>query len=350
MKALVHTKPLVMEIQDVPEPDVGPEDILVRVQACGVCGSDVEGYTGSTGRRIPPIIMGHEAAGTIAACGDGVTAFGVGDRVAMDSTVYCNRCPECAAGRFNRCERRKVLGVSIPDYRRDGCFAEYVSIPWWIAAPIPGGTSFEQAAMLEPLSIGLHAVARSRIAEEELDSHGRPPRTLVIGAGTIGLSVLLALRSMLSGVEVIMIDPDAGRRELARRMGANAVLDPVAEADSIKDMREGFDAVFEAVGLQATVSQALAMPRKGGRAVMIGNWSKEVRIDLQSLISQEIEVIGTYASAGEFRLGLQLMESGRLDPSPMISGVLPLDEGPGVFRRLHEKEPGLLKVSLRPSD
>ena len=137
MKALLYTEPYHLEFTDVPEPRAGEDEVLVRVKACGICGSDVQGFTGKTGRRIPPLIMGHEAAGIVEGFGKNVRDFGKGDRVCFDSTVYCNKCEPCRAGRYNRCKRRQVLGVSVPQFRRHGAFAEYVAVPSWIVAKIP---------------------------------------------------------------------------------------------------------------------------------------------------------------------------------------------------------------------
>ncbi|MBC7335058.1 MAG: alcohol dehydrogenase catalytic domain-containing protein, partial [Clostridia bacterium] len=160
MKALVLTAYKQLEIQDVPTPEPGAGEILVRVRACGICGSDVHGFDGSTGRRRPPIIMGHEASGVVAKIGDGVSRFRPGDRVTFDSTIYCGRCEFCRQGRINLCENRRVLGVSCAEYRQDGAFAEYVVVPEHIAYRLPDSVSFEQAALIEPLSVALHAVDR----------------------------------------------------------------------------------------------------------------------------------------------------------------------------------------------
>src|SRR5437868_1444342 len=142
MKALLLSRYNHLEIADLPDPQPGPGEVLIRVAACGICGSDVHGYDGSSGRRIPPIVMGHEAAGTIAALGDGVKQFALGDRVTFDSTVYCGECPPCRRGEVNLCDNRQVLGVSCQDYRRAGAFAEYVTVPSRILYRLPQNLSF----------------------------------------------------------------------------------------------------------------------------------------------------------------------------------------------------------------
>ncbi|MFP5210118.1 MAG: alcohol dehydrogenase catalytic domain-containing protein, partial [Acidobacteriota bacterium] len=149
MKSLLLSEYSHLEIADMPVPAVGAEEVLVRVEACGICGSDVHGYDGSSGRRIPPIVMGHEAAGTIAAVGSAVRGFKEGDRVTFDSTVYCGECQYCARGEINLCDNRQVIGVSCGDYRRHGAFAEYVAIPQRILYHLPDHFDFAEAAMLE---------------------------------------------------------------------------------------------------------------------------------------------------------------------------------------------------------
>src|SRR3982750_4960088 len=186
MKALLLSEYNLLEIVDVPMPRPGPDEVLVRVEACGICGSDVHGYDGSSGRRIPPVVMGHEAAGTVAETGAGVTGFAKGDRVTFDSTVYCGQCSNCQRGDANLCDRRQVLGVSCGDYRRNGAFAEFVVVPARIVHCLPHNLSFHEAALLEAVAVALHAVSLVPVA---------PGSTaLVVGAGMIGLLLQQALR------------------------------------------------------------------------------------------------------------------------------------------------------------
>src|SRR6202161_4695265 len=152
MKSLLLSAYNQLEIADLPAPVACPGEVLVRVEACGICGSDVHGYDGGSGRRIPPIVMGHEAAGTVASVGRGVTGFAVGDCVTFDSTVYCGECAFCKRGEVNLCDNRQVIGVSCGDYRRHGAFAEYVAIPARILYSLPESISFAEAAMLEAVS------------------------------------------------------------------------------------------------------------------------------------------------------------------------------------------------------
>ena len=158
MKALTLTEYNHFEYGDAPEPGMDKGEVLIRVQACGICGSDVHGMDGSSGRRIPPIIMGHEASGIIETIGVGVEDWAPGDRVTFDSTVFCGKCANCQNGQVNLCEDRQVLGVSCGDYRRHGAYAELVAVPAHILYRVPEGMSFEEAAFAEPISVALHAV------------------------------------------------------------------------------------------------------------------------------------------------------------------------------------------------
>src|ERR1700731_3875367 len=153
MKALLLSKYRQLEITDLPVPTPGRDEVLVRVAACGICGSDVHGYDGSSGRRIPPIVMGHEAAGTVVGIGEGVKDLAEGDRVTFDSTMYCGKCGYCLRGEVNLCEQRQVLGVSCTDYRRAGAFAEFVSVPARTIYHLPSNLSFVDASMLEAVAV-----------------------------------------------------------------------------------------------------------------------------------------------------------------------------------------------------
>ncbi|MBV8673646.1 MAG: alcohol dehydrogenase catalytic domain-containing protein, partial [Acidobacteriaceae bacterium] len=210
MKALLLSAYKRLDVTDeMPRPAPGAGEVLIRIAACGICGSDVYGYDGSSGRRVPPLVMGHEAAGTVAEVGKGVRQLGVGDRVTFDSTVYCGDCDYCRAGDVNLCDNRQVVGVSCGDYRRHGAFAEYVVVPERIVYRLPDSLGFAEAAMLEAVSVGLHAVRVAELSGGET--------ALVIGAGMIGLLTLQAARA--SGCSrVFVADIDRSRLALAREL------------------------------------------------------------------------------------------------------------------------------------
>lgn len=342
MKALLLSQYNRFEIADYPVPHPGPDDVLVRVAACGICGSDVHGYDGSSGRRIPPIVMGHEAAGTIAALGSSVTNFSLRDRVTFDSTISCGVCDYCRRGQVNLCDRREVLGVSCGDYRRHGAFAEYVSVPAHIVYRLPDSISFEEAALLEAVSVAVHAVS---LAET-------PPGStaLVVGAGTIGLLCLQALRAAGCS-RVFITDIDETRLATAKTLGAPSTFTAAPDLqDQLRQLTsgQGVDLVVEAVGLKQTVATAIDAVRKGGTVVLVGNVSPEVTLPLQRVVTRQIRLQGSCASAGEYPRAIELMGNGAINVAPLITAVAPLEEGPSWFKRLHAREPGLTKVILTP--
>jgi L-iditol 2-dehydrogenase len=332
-----------LEIAEMPVPAVGAGEVLVRVEACGICGSDVHGYDGGSGRRIPPIVMGHEAAGTVASVGSGVTGFAVGDRVTFDSTVYCGECAFCKRGEVNLCDNRQVIGVSCGDYRRHGAFAEYVAVPQRIMYQLPAGISFSEAAMLEAVSVALHAVRVSDVKSGET--------ALVIGAGMIGLLTLQAAHA-LGCAKVLIADIDETRLKLARDVGADATLfgsgeKIVAEVMKLTSGR-GVDITYEAVGRNETVATAIDCTRKGGTVTLIGNIRPEVTLPLQKVVSRQLRLQGSCASAGEYPQAIELIAAGKIKVGPLITAVAPLEEGPRWFSRLHAGEPNLMKVILTP--
>jgi L-iditol 2-dehydrogenase len=343
MKALLLSEYKQLAMAELPDPEPGPGEVLVRVAACGICGSDVHGYDGSSGRRIPPIVMGHEAAGVVAATGVGVAGYHVDDRVTFDSTVYCGECEFCRRGEVNLCDRRQVVGVSCGDYRRAGAFAEYVTVPERILYRLPEMLSFSDAAMLEAVSVAIHAVRVAEVKGGET--------ALVIGAGMIGLLILQAAKA-IGCSRVFVADVDATRLELARRLGATAVIDSSREslASRIEELTEGrgVDLALEAVGRTETVTAAIDATRKGGTVVLVGNIAPEVTIPLQKVVTRQIRLQGSCASAGEYPQAMQWMTEGKIQVAPLITAVAPLGEGPAWFARLYAREPNLMKVVLDP--
>ena len=343
MKALVLTAPCRFEYRDVSEPAVGPDDVLVKVAACGICGSDVHGMDGSSGRRQPPVVMGHEAAGVVAAVGGAVRQWAKGDRVTFDSTIYCGQCRFCRAGQVNLCDNRRVLGVSCDDYRRDGAFAELVAVPRRILYRLPAPLGFEHAAMVEPLSVAVHAVNRTRLSLDDT--------AVVVGAGMIGLLVVQTLRAAGCG-QLLAVDVDPRRLELAEQLGADAGLlaNESGVADQVLERTggRGADVAFEAVGIESTVQTAVACVRKGGQVTLVGNLSPQVALPLQAVVTRELTLHGTCASCGEYPACLDLLARGAVDVEPLISAVALLSEGASWFARLYRREPGLMKVILRP--
>jgi L-iditol 2-dehydrogenase len=316
---------------------------LIEVKACGICGSDVHGMDGSTGRRIPPVIMGHEASGVIAATGANVKNWQTGDRVTFDSTIYPLDDWFTKKGQYNLSDNRMVLGVSCDEYRRDGAFAELVVVPQHILYKLPDSVSFNQAATVEPAAVAMHAVNLAPVSLNEV--------AVVLGAGMIGLFVVQVLKAR-GCTNIICVDLDNSRLVLASMFGADVVLNPDScnvpeEILKITGYR-GADIIYEAVGLSVTINMAVESVRKGGTVTLIGNVSSNIDLPLQSVVTRQIKLQGSCAICGEYPEVLQLMSEGKIDVDTLISASAPLSEGAEWFDKLYNKEPGLMKVILNP--
>ena len=343
MKALMLSAYKQLDLVDMPAPQPAADELLIRIRACGICGSDVHGYDGSTGRRLPPIIMGHEAAGVVEAVGSDVKNFHAGDRVTFDSTVYCGKCFYCLRSQINLCENREVIGVSTPAFRRMGAFAEYVTVPARIAYALPENMSYSHAALIEAVSVAVHGVSLTPIALEDT--------VVVVGAGMIGLLTLQAARLAGAG-RVFVVDVDDTRLELARSLGAtqtfNSSSADVASQIIEQTMGRGADAALECVGSTIPVKLALDSVRKGGAVTLIGNVAPTIELGLQSTVTRQIRLQGSCASSGEYPACISLISRGAIRVEPLISAVAPLEDGASWFHRLYERERGLLKVVLEP--
>ncbi len=347
MKALTLTSCKALEFGDAPDPVIGPTDVLVAIHACGICGSDIHGMDGSSGRRVPPIIMGHEAAGVITEVGNSVNDWKVGDRVAFDSIVFCGRCKSCRSGRTNLCSDRRVIGVSCDEYRRHGAFAELLSLPQHVLFSVPDEVSFEQAAFGEPLAVAMHAVNRVNLVGGET--------ALVIGAGLIGLLVTQVLKQK-GASQVFVSDLDVDRLALAKKLGANDGWNATTEdvAARIKAVTEGAgaDVVIECVGAGPTIGQAVECVRNGGTIGCVGNLATEVDLPLQQLVTREISMFGSCASSGEYGEAMAALAAGEIQVEPLTSAVAELSEGNDWFQKLYnggEFDSSYLKVILKPN-
>jgi L-iditol 2-dehydrogenase len=303
----------------------------------------VHGLDGKTGRRIPPLVMGHEAAGEVVETGAHVHDLRPGDRVTFDSTVYCGQCFHCIRGEVNLCDNREVLGVSPGPYRRHGAFAEYVSVPRRIMYRLPENLSYEQAALIEAVSVAVHAVGITPVRLGD--------SAVVVGSGMIGLLAVQAVR--LAGcTRIIAVDPDDSRLALARQMGATATVNPKSgdAAAAIREMTEGrgADVAVECVGATDPIRTAIAGVRKGGAVTLVGNVAPDIDLPLQSVVTRQIRLQGSCASNGEYPACIALLAAGAIQVGPLISAVAPLEEGPSWFDRLYRHEPNLMKVILRP--
>jgi L-iditol 2-dehydrogenase len=374
MKALVLTAASEFNYDtSFPDPTPAAGEVLVQIKACGICGSDIHGMDGRSGRRQPPIVMGHEAAGEIIALGEGVTDWKIGDRVTFDSTEYCGECDECQSGYVNLCPKRKVLGVSPGEYRRHGCFAEKIVLPERILYLIPQSLAFEKAAFAEPVSIALHAVnladgievgeaftepaevtEKTESCGNSCECHGEeaPGGTaVVVGAGLIGLLVIQALKAR-GWDRVIAVDLDEKRLELAKKLGASDAFHAKQEglAAHLREIcgGDGADASFEVVGAAAPLDLAIRCVRKGGQVILIGNLQPSTPFPLQEVVTRQLTIKGSCSCAGEYPEAIRRIEDGSIQVEPLLSAVAPLEEGAGWFHRLYDNKEGLLKVVLKP--
>jgi L-iditol 2-dehydrogenase len=329
----------VMAIVDRPDRAPGPGEVLVAVHASGICGSDVHGYLGLTGRRQPGMVMGHEAAGEIVGLGPDVTSVSVGQRVALRSILGCGRCDLCRRGQDNVCEQRQGLGMQF-----DGAYAERMVVPAALAVPIPDVLSYDHAALVEPFAVALHAVAITPL--EPTDD------VVIVGAGPIGLLTLLAVRRR-GARSVTITDRSPHRLAMARSLGADLAID-VRTTDPVEAVRSstggrGADVVFEAVGITATVAQSLAAVRTAGHVTWIGNSAPIVELPMQDMVTRELTLRGSYTFAGEFDDAIELLATGQVDVTPLIELTAPLEDGPDLFRRLGDGSLEAVKVGLLPA-
>jgi L-iditol 2-dehydrogenase len=266
--------------------------------------------------------MGHEAAGEVAAVGEAVTRVRPGDRVTLHPLIYR---PDPATGRVVR----QMIGINLP-----GAYAEYTVVPETNVYPIPDSLPYTTAALTEPTAVALHAVGLARIRPYD--------RVLVIGAGTIGLLTMQVLR--LAGArEVAVSDLSDARLAIARQMGASAVINPSTQdfAAGVADLTDGpgFDMTFEAVGVSATVGQSVAAVRDGGTVVWIGNSQRIVEVDMQAIVTRELQVLGSYGmNERDFARALAMLSDGRVDVAALITRRAALDEGPSLFDELLRDE------------
>ncbi len=338
MQALVYEGAWQMPLREVPIPEPTAEEVNVKVERVGVCGSDVHGYKGTTGRRKPPIIMGHEFSGTIAAVGKEVREFQVGDRVVVAPLLTCGSCDNCRAGFPNQCQNRSGLGVNL-----NGAYAEYVLVPQKMLFRLPAEMSWEQGALVEPLAVSMHAVNLTPI--RLLDP------VVILGAGTIGLLTILAAKMKGAG-KIIVTDVSEHRLEFARRLGADVIINPSQE-DAVEVVKahtggKGAPIVIEAVGITATTKQSLLMVRNGGTVVWIGNSDPEVTINMQQIVTRELTVQGAYGFNDEFALSIEAIRSGRIDPTRLIEHRATLAEGTQIIDDLARGKADWIKVMLKP--
>ncbi len=343
MKALVLEQYKELAYKDVPCPEISPDEVLIKVKSCGICGSDIHGYDGSTGRRRPPVIMGHEASGIIDRIGSSVQGWKPGDRVTFDSTIYCNECESCRHGLVNLCTNRKVIGVSCEDYRRDGAFAEFITVPQHILYRIPDNVTFDQAAMIEPLSIAFHAA--------NLAPHTIGASAAIVGTGKIGMLLIQTLRMFGFGT-IVAVKRTSSNIDLIKKLGADHCF--ISEKDNISEKvsqitdGKGIDFVFEAAGNESSINTGIDICKRNGNMILVGNSSPVVSVPLQKIVTKQIHINGSCASSGEYSACLDMISRRQIDVDILIGERAPLKDGAFWFDKLYSGHGNNLKVILNP--
>ncbi len=314
MKAAVFRGAGEVGVTDVPVPELADDEVLIHVAYCGICGSDVEAY--QTGMYEPGLIIGHEMSGTIAATGIAAGAWRVGERVTVNDSIACLDCPSCRQGRLDTCESVTMIGVT-----HDGALAEYVKVQARSVHRLPGAVSLREAALIEPLTIALHGLRRSRLKVGDV--------ALVCGAGPIGLFTLQAAR--LAGARAVAVtEVDGCRAALARDLGATVVIDPTRENVSLvlSGLTEGQgpDVIYVCTGAPAAFSDAVSLVRKGGQIFALGVCVEPVEMDLMSVVMGDLSIEGCMCGRAEFPAAIDLVAQGRVAVEPLISHQIDLDD------------------------
>jgi threonine dehydrogenase-like Zn-dependent dehydrogenase len=340
VKAMVWNGPEEMVVEEVPEPSVAPGAVILRPEATGICGSEVEGYLGKMGNRTPPLIMGHEFAGTVVEVGEGVDEGLVGHVVAVNPLSSDGTCRMCCVGYTNLCPNRALIGIHSP-----GGFADYVRAPAENVYPLPESAGASVGALSEPLANGVHVV-RLGLAGDPVE------HAVVLGAGAIGLMCLQA--AVLDGIpEVSIVEPHEARRHQALGLGAHAAYPSGAEAQEVLDeSTEGFgaDLVIDAVGTEATRQMAVEqLVRPAGRVVVVGLHDDATTLGFHDLVRGQISIHGSYAyTASDYEQAFDWLVEGRAGIGE-LPPVLPLERGPDTFADLVKGPSSQIKVFLSGS-
>jgi L-iditol 2-dehydrogenase len=339
MKALVYPAWDTLDVRDVPEPEPAPGEVVLRVAAVGICGSELEAVASRSARRTPPLVMGHEFCGLVERVARGVEGLAPGDRVVASSIVPCWRCSACRAGRTHLCPRREVFGMNRP-----GAFAERVAAPASVLLPLPERVGPLEGALVEPLANAVHAwsLVRARF----------PEVLVVLGSGPIGLMTLQVGRAA-GALTLIAVDTNDRRLEMAHALGAEPLLNPERH-DVLAEIRaltrsEGADVVVDAVGTADTRAIAVEAARAGGEVVWIGLHADATRLGGRDVVLGERRVSGSYSvTSRDLETAIALFAHGRIDIAPWVRPFA-LDEGARVFRELLTAPPsGFAKAVLLP--
>lgn len=340
MKALVYCGPRDIRYMDVETPEPKAGEVLVKVKAVSICGSDMSGYKGGSAMRVAPLIMGHEFSGEIAKLGEGVEGLKVGDRVGVVTNLYCGYCADCKAGLSNVCDNRKIIGTTMMAGSYNGAMADYVVAPAAKIMLLPDNVSFNQCALAEPLSISLRATKHAG------DLKGKT--VAVFGAGPIGLLTIQCVKYFGAG-RIIAIDLVDDRLEMAKKCGATDIINSNDDILGItRKMTDGVgvDVVFDAAGVPATVNGGVEIVRNGGKIVWIGLAAPKLEFDYKHAVCKEITFQCSYMYTTEMEEGLEMIKTGKMNVEQIITGVYTMSEGPRIFEELATGKTKDIKVIL----
>jgi (R,R)-butanediol dehydrogenase/meso-butanediol dehydrogenase/diacetyl reductase len=330
-----------LRYEDIPEPSPEPGQLKVKVHLAGICGSDLKEYA-SGPCMIPtdkaPLTIGHEFAGRVAAAGEGVTDFNIGDRVSGVGYWYCGECVYCKKGVYNLCLNSDFTGIS-----KDGCMAEYLIAPSYACYKLPDSVSDEAGALVEPLAVAIHAIRQGNICPGDT--------VAIVGDGTIGLCTLLAARAA-GASEIYIVAKHKGRGELASAMGATTVIylsdgNPAQKVQSLTGGL-GADVSIECVGYPDTPQLSVEMARRGGTTVIVGVFEQPSTFDFSSMTFSERTLVGSSIYVDEGRTAIELLADKRIDPARLITSIVPLKDAveKGFEKLLNNKEDNI-KVLLK---
>lgn len=341
MKALVYTAIKTLEMQDLQKPVAGAGEVLVRVGATGICGSDVHGFLGLQKRRQPGLVLGHETMGVVEEIGEGVDESLVNKRVSINPMIACHQCRACSEGRHNVCANWELIGMD----RKNGAFAEWVAVPARNVHVLPDHVSDAAAVMIEPLANAFHLV-------NHIPAHaGLLPTGVIFGCGTLGAAILVAAKAR--GVHIIaQIEPNPQRAEAAKKLGASLVLNPreVNVVDEIMKLTggRGVDVAMDAVGLQSTREGCAHSVTRGGTALLLGLDEDVSSFDFSVVLRREVRLQCSYCyTERDFAAAFDFVCSEAADFSPWTD-IVPLEQGQSAFERLIHNPEDRLKIVLQP--
>ncbi|RKL64400.1 galactitol-1-phosphate 5-dehydrogenase [Thermoanaerobacteraceae bacterium SP2] len=341
MKALVYNGPFDLKLKNIPKPEPAPGEVCIKVRAVSICGSDLTGYKGKSDMRVAPLVMGHEFSGVVCELGEGINDVKIGARVAVVPNLFCGKCNNCIDGNVNLCNFRKIVGTTMPAGSYNGAMAEYVCVRKEALLYLPDSISFNEAALLEPFAVSLHAVKKAGNLKGKF--------ALIVGAGPIGLLVVKCLK-YFSAKTIVLTDLIDDRLYMGQKFGADVIIntDKKNAIDIIKSLTNniGADVAFDAVGISASVNQCIDAVRNNGKIVLIGMASKNLDFEFKQVVCREIQLFGSYTYTTEMKECLDILSSGKIILNDMITGVFPLEDGPDIFNELAKGNPKHIKVIL----